>query len=70
MGRLKMRDMKQRLSQKCRGGNCEKRKLWHIVAARGVEIAVQASMDSQKNTSFLECVLNVVFISEEFSAGT
>jgi len=35
MDRLKMRDMKQRHSQKCRDGNCEKRKLWHSVAGGG-----------------------------------
>jgi len=46
--RLKMRDMKQWHSQKGRGGNCDKRKLWHNTAGGGN--AAQASMDSQKNT--------------------
>jgi len=49
-GRLKMRDMKQRHSQKCRvetarNGNCG-------TILQGVENAAQASMDSLKNTSY------------------
>jgi len=58
MDRLKMRDMKQRHSQKCRGGNCEKgnnetkmqwRKLWERNQRHenaGVEAARNGNCDT------------------------
>jgi len=63
MDRLKMRDMKQRHGQKCRGANCEKgnngtKMQWWKLRETGncgtmlqiVKNAAPASMDSQKNT--------------------
>ena len=40
---------KESAAPKCRGGNCEKWKLWHNVV--GVENAAQDSMDSQRTLS-------------------
>ena len=62
MQEWKLREM-ETAAPKCSGGNCEKWKLRHNVA--GVENAVQAAMDSQKNiyyefSKFLPFYANVM----------